>query len=192
MLLSDLKPWIPYLELRASCSPCYCMPLWLGSCLLTMWYLCAVIFMPLLGTWALSLSWPLASNTRACWITTGTDWINGLVSTSALFCLHDNSLSFETLPSDFQILSVNRSLTGMLRIPRGSGGELSFSQLLSVSRSNFSNFRFSLSVRPPELNIVSFKDEGRAQDSRRKQARMLHRVTRHKQQAVHMLILSNV
>lgn len=80
----------------------------------------------------------------------------------------------------------------MLRIPHGSRGELSFSQLLSVSRSNFSNFRFGLSVHPPELNTVSFKDEGRAQDSRRKQARMLHRVTRYRQQAVHMLILSNV
>ena len=95
-----------------------------------------LFIIPLPGTGALSLlSWPLVNNTRACWVT-GTDWINGLVSTSALLYLHDNSLSFVTLPSDFEILSVNRSLAGMLGIPHGSGAELSFSQLLSVSSSN--------------------------------------------------------
>lgn len=78
------------------------------------------------------------------------------MSTSALLYLHDNSLSFVTLPSDFEILSVKRSLAGMLGIPRGSGTELSFSQLLSVSRSNFRNFHFGLSIHPPELNTVSF------------------------------------
>lgn len=32
-----------------------------------------------------------------------------------------------------------------------------------MSSSNFSNFPFGLPVRPPELNTVSSKDEGRAQ-----------------------------
>lgn len=147
--------------------------------------------MTLPGARALSLlSWPLASNTRACWVTTGPDWINGLVSTYALLCLRDNSLSLVTLPSDLEILSVNRSLTGTLRIPHGSGGELSFSQRLSVS--NFRNFPFGLSVRPPEQNTVSPKGELRWQKDRRKQARLLHRVTRHRQHAVRMLILSKV
>lgn len=86
-----------------------------------------------------------------------------MVSTSALIYLHDNSLGFVTLPTDFEILSVKRSLAGMLRITYGSGWELSFPQLLSVSRSNFSNFPLGLSVCPPELNTVSFKDEGRTQ-----------------------------
>lgn len=59
---------------------------------------------PLPGTRPLRLlSWPLASNTRACWVTTGPDWINGLVSTAALLYLHDDSLSFVTRPSDLEI-----------------------------------------------------------------------------------------
>lgn len=33
----------------------------------------------------------------------GPDWIHGLVSTAALLYLHDNSLSFVALPSDFEI-----------------------------------------------------------------------------------------